>query len=82
MFIFLIEEKAINGSKFIHVRLLCKTNDVHSLRESVRTLGSNIIKRTGISLEGNEIYVRFAQSESKEKGTIIYVFIFKRYLYH
>lgn len=72
----LIEAKAVNGSKFIHVHLRCETNDVHRLEENVRTLGSNIVERTGIPLEGNEIYVRTAQSESKEKGTNIYVFIF------
>ncbi|XP_065944413.1 uncharacterized protein [Magallana gigas] len=59
--------KAVNGSKFIHVHLRCETNDVHRLEENVRTLGSNIVERTGIPLEGNEIYVRTAQSESKEK---------------
>lgn len=73
MFIFFIEEKALNGSNFINVRLHCETNAVHKLEENVKTLGSNIVKKTGVSLEGNEIYVRSVQSESKEKGTIIYV---------
>lgn len=59
-------EKALNGSNFINVRLRCETNAVHKLEENVRTLGSNIVKKTGVSLEGNEIYVRSVQSESKE----------------
>lgn len=70
---FFIEEKALNGLNFINVRLRCETNAVHKLEENVKTLGSNIVKKTGVSLEGNEIYVRSVQSESKEKGTIIYV---------
>lgn len=70
---FSIEEKALNGLNFINVRLRCETNAVHKLEENVKTLGSNIVKKTGVSLEGNEIYVRSVQSESKEKGTIIYV---------
>lgn len=73
MFIFFIEEKALNGLNFINVRLRCETNAVHKLEENVKTLGSNIVKKTGVSLEGNEIYIRSVQSESKEKGTIIYV---------
>lgn len=59
-------EKALNGSNYINVRLRCETNAVHKLEENVRTLGSNIVKKTGVSLEGNEIYVRSVQSESKE----------------
>nr|XP_034323366.1 uncharacterized protein LOC105322773 isoform X2 [Crassostrea gigas] len=60
-------EKALNGLNFINVRLRCETNAVHKLEENVKTLGSNIVKKTGVSLEGNEIYVRSVQSESKEK---------------
>lgn len=60
-------EKALNGSNFINVRLRCETNAVHKLEENVRTLGSNIVKKTGVSLEGNEIHVRSVQSESEEK---------------
>lgn len=73
VYFFFIEEKALNGSNFINVRLRCETNAVHKLEENVRTLGSNIVKKTGVSLEGNEIHVRSVQSESEEKGTIIYV---------
>lgn len=82
MFIFLIEEKAINGSNFKRVSLPSKTNAFQRLEESERTLESSIVNWTGVSLKGNDIYVRSAQPESKEKGTFIYVFIFKRNHYH
>lgn len=67
----LIVEKAINGPNFIHVRLSYKTNALPGLDESVRKVKSSIVSMTGVSLEGNEIYVRSVQTESKEKGTIL-----------
>lgn len=67
-----IVDKALNGSNFIHVRLRYQRNGFQRLGESVRTVASSILRRTGMSLDGNEIYIRPVQSESKEKGTIIF----------
>lgn len=58
----LIVDKALNGSNFIHVRLRYQKNCFESLGGSVRTVASNILRETGMSLDGDE----------EEEGTIIF----------
>lgn len=56
---FFIEEKVLNGLNYINVWLCCEINVVYKFEENVRIFGLNIVKKMGVFLEGNEIYVRF-----------------------
>lgn len=68
----LIVDKALNGSNFIHVCLCYQKNCFESLGGSVRTVASNTLRETGMSLDECEVYVKHVIPESKEKGTIIF----------
>lgn len=50
--------KALNGSNFVHARLLYQRNTFEKLEDNIKRATQRIIQRTGLSMEGNEIYVR------------------------
>lgn len=66
---FLSSVKALNGSNFVHARLLYQRNTFEKLEDNIKRATQRIIQHTGLSMEGNEIYVRSnALNATKGKG--------------
>lgn len=59
--------KALNGSNFVQIRVRLQENS-SGILAGVRNLASIIYRRTGIPMEGNEIYT--STSDRKRKGTL------------
>lgn len=68
LFIFYLG-KALNGSTFVQIRLSLQENS-SGIRAGVRNLASIFTRRTGIRMEGNEIYTRTVPSDQKTNGTL------------
>lgn len=62
--------KALNGSIFVQIRLRLQENS-SGIRAGVRNLASIFLRRTGIRMEGDEIYTRTIPSDGKRNGTFI-----------
>lgn len=62
--------KALNGSNFVHIRLRLRGNSSR-VHDAVRNFASIFLRRTGISMEGTEIYTRTGPSDQKRNGTDI-----------
>nr|XP_034326955.1 uncharacterized protein LOC105349046 isoform X4 [Crassostrea gigas] len=60
--------KALNGSTFVHIRLRLRENR-SGIRESVRNLASIFTRRTGIPMEGTEVYTRTVPADQKRNET-------------
>ncbi|XP_052702119.1 uncharacterized protein LOC128178800 isoform X2 [Crassostrea angulata] len=60
--------KALNGSIFVQIRLRLQENS-SGIRAGVRKLASIFLRRTGIRMEGNEIYTRTVPSDQKTNET-------------
>lgn len=61
--------KALNGSTFVHIRLRLRENS-SGIRESVRNLASIFTRRTGIPMEGTEVYTRTVPADREKNGTL------------
>lgn len=61
--------KALNGSNFVQIRLRFRGENVGRF-DGVKNVVLNILRRTGISMEGNEIYTRTVPSDQKREGTL------------
>lgn len=66
---FLSIGKALNGSNFVHIRLRLRENSF-GIRGGVSNLASIFLRRTGIRMEGNEIYTRTIPSDQNRNGTL------------
>lgn len=73
MFVLFFLGKALNGSNFVQIRLRIRENSVRilsGLRAGVSTVASIFLRRTGIRMEGNEVYTETVPSNHKTNGTL------------
>lgn len=59
--------KALNGSNFVQIRLRLRGNG-SGIRDGLRNLALHFLRRTGITMDGNEIYTRTVPSDIKIDG--------------
>lgn len=62
--------KALNGSNYVQFRLRFREKS-SGVRSVVSTVASIFLRRTGIRMEGDEIYTRTIPSDGKRNGTFI-----------
>lgn len=60
--------KALNGSNYVQFRLRFREKS-SGMQSVVSTVASIFLRRTGIRMEGDEIYTRTVPSDGKRNGT-------------
>lgn len=69
MFDHFLPGKALNGSNFVQIRLRFRGKNFGGF-DGVRNVALNILRRTGIRMEGNEIYTTTVPTDPKREGTL------------